>query len=328
MAERKTWLYTCRKIPYEERDIAHSFGENLIELNPTAEVGEIAQIAASLTDEEAERYREASNIIPEEIEEETIATVEGFVEPDSEIIATRASEEEAIIANFPAIPPREDTDYGRSTWLREGKQGAGVKVAVLDTALGSATANMLKNYIVGHKSWVGGSAINGTHDHGSHCACTALPDKAKLLHGSVLGNDGSGGTSGCIAGIHWAVDSGADIISMSLSGSGNEAAYERAIKRAREKGVLVYCAAGNEAQKGNPKRFPGGCDSAVAIGAFDRRNDRRAPFSCYGAHVDLAHSGVSVLSYSARATLIRMSGTSQSTPNATWVAASLLAEEM
>lgn len=113
---------------------------------------------------------------------------------------------------------------------------------------------------------------------------------------------------------------------MSLSGRGNEGPYEQAIRRARSRGVLVFCAAGNEAEKGNPKRFPGGCGSAISVGAFDRKTDRRASFSCFGAHVDIAHSGVGVLSYSARGTLIRMSGTSQATPNAVWAAAGLQAE--
>lgn len=316
----KTYVYSCRVIPPEERDVAHAHQQNPYEMHE-AEIGEIRQLSVDLTDAGAEAYADASNLI--EIEEETTASADGWAEPD-----TALAEGEASVADFTAIPAMEDTNYSRSTWLRSesGKKGAGVKVAVLDTALGAATARMLENYIVGYKSWVGGSALDGTNDHGSHCACTALPDRAKLLHGAVLGNNGSGGSAGIIAAVHWAVDSGADIISMSLSGSGNEAPYERAIRRARDAGVLVFCAAGNEAERGNPKRLPGGCASSVAVGAFDRSTDRRAPFSCHGPHVDIAHSGVGVLSYSARATLIRMSGTSQATPNAVWVAASLMAE--
>ncbi len=324
----KTYVYSCRVIPSEERDVAHAHQQNPYEMHE-AEIGEIRQLSVDLTDEGAEAYASASNLI--EIEEETVATADGWTEPDTlaGIPAPAETDEQASIADegsFTAIPAMEDTNYGRSTWLREGKKGEGVKVAVLDTALGSASAKMLDSYIVGHKSWVGGSALDGTNDHGSHCACTALPDKAKLFHGAVLGNNGSGGSAGIIAAIHWAVDSGADIVSMSLSGDGNEAAYEQAIRRARDNGVLVFCAAGNEAERGNPKRFPGGCVSAIAVGAFDRGTDRRAPFSCHGPQVDIAHSGVLVLSYSARATLIRMSGTSQATPNAVWVAASLQAE--
>lgn len=314
----KKYIYSCRVIPPEERDVAHAYQVNPYEMYP-AGVGEIRQLSVELTDEGAEAYAGASNLI--EIEEETTAQTEGWVERGTELADERAS-----AANFQAIPPTEDTNYGRSTWLREGKRGAGVKVAVLDTALGAATARMLRDYIVGHRSWVEGSALSGTNDHGAHCACTALPDRSKLLHAAVLKNSGTGGTAGIIAAIHWAVDEGADLINLSLSGSGNEGPYERAIRRARDRGVLVFCASGNEAQKNNPKRFPAGCASAIAVGAFDRRNDRRAAFSCHGPHVDLAHSGVSVLSYSARATLIRMSGTSQATPNVVWTAAGLQAE--
>ncbi len=319
----KTYIYMCRVIPPEERDVARVHQRDPVEMHE-AEIGEVRQLSVALTDAGAEAYANASNLI--EIEEETTASADGWAEPDTGLAEMDGAS--LASADSPAIPTMEDTNYSRSTWLRSesGKKGAGVKVAVLDTALGAATAKMLDSYIVGHKSWVGGSALGGENDHGSHCACTALPDKAKLLHGAVLGNNGSGGSAGIIAAIHWAVDSGADIISMSLSGSGSEASYERAIRRARDRDILVFCAAGNEAERGNPKRFPGGCASAVAVGAFDRKTDRRATFSCHGAHVDIAHSGVGVLSYSARATLIRMSGTSQATPNAVWVAASLQAE--
>jgi subtilisin family serine protease len=314
--DTKTYIYACRVIPPEERDVARAHQREPVEMHD-AEVGEVRQLSVHLTDEGAEAYAGASNLI--EIEEETTASADGWTE-DAEL------SDEAGADGHPSIPHTEDTDYGRSTWLRSGKCGSGVKVAVLDTALGAQAAGMLRSHIAGHKSWVGGSALAGMNDHGSHCACTALPDKAKLLHAAVLKNSGSGGTMGIIAAIHWAIDSGADIINMSLSGNGNEAPYERAIRRARDRGVLVFCAAGNEAQKGNPKRFPGGCASAVAVGAFDRKTGLRAPFSCHGPHVDIAHSGVSVLSYSARGTLIRMSGTSQATPNAVWTAASLMAE--
>jgi thermitase len=313
----KTYIYACRVIPPEERDVARAHQRDPVEMHP-AEVGGVRQLSVSLTDEGAEAYAGASNLI--EIEEETEAHADGWTEDDAEL------SDEAGAASHPSIPHAEDTAYGRSTWLKGGKCGAGVKVAVLDTALGAASARMLANYIVGHRSWVGGLALSGTNSHGSHCACTALPDKARLLYAAVLKNSGSGGTGGIIEAIHWAVDSGADIINMSLSGNGNEAPYERAIRRARDRGVLVFCAAGNEAEKGNPKRFPGGCNSAVAVAAFDRRTDRRAPFSCHGPHVDITHSGVSVLSYSAGGTLVRMSGTSQATPNAVWTAASLMAE--
>ena|GEM_PF-4943938 len=232
--DTKTYIYACRVIPPEERDVARAHQREPVEMHD-AEVGEVRQLSVHLTDEGAEAYAGASNLI--EIEEETTASADGWTE-DAEL------SDEAGADGHPSIPHTEDTDYGRSTWLRSGKCGSGVKVAVLDTALGAQAAGMLRSHIAGHKSW----------------------------------------------------------------------------------GVLVFCAAGNEAQKGNPKRFPGGCASAVAVGAFDRKTGLRAPFSCHGPHVDIAHSGVSVLSYSARGTLIRMSGTSQATPNAVWTAASLMAE--
>jgi subtilisin family serine protease len=70
------------------------------------------------------------------------------------------------------------------------------------------------------------------HGHGTHVAATVAgtgdgsngtrkgvaPD-AKILNGKVLGDDGRGQDSWIIAGMEWAATSGADIISMSLTGA-------------------------------------------------------------------------------------------------------------
>lgn len=320
MPEKKRYIYSCRVIEPDARDLAHAYQEAPVEMHP-AEIGEVRQLGVTLSEEGAEAYSAASNLI--EFEEVTTATTADFEAHDSE------DTEDAEIAAGAAgvqIPPAEDTDYAYSTWLRGSRQGQGVKVAVLDTALGAPVARLLSGHIAGSRSWVGGSALEGKHYHGGHVACTALPDNARLLHGAVLDNEGAGRSDNIAAGIHWAIDMGADIINMSLGGNGNPLAYERAIRRALDRGILVFCAAGNSAQQGNPVNYPAGCDSAVAIGAFDRRTDTKAPFSSFHPYVDLAHSGVLVLSYGISGQFMRASGTSMATPNAVWSAAGLQGE--
>ena len=79
--------------------------------------------------------------------------------------------------------------------------------------------------------------------------CTGVAPGAELLNCKVLNKDGYGYESTVMAGIEWAVDNGADVISMSLGGyvwppDGNDP-LSRTADAAVEQGVVVIAAAGN-----------------------------------------------------------------------------------
>lgn len=315
MPDRR-YVYACRVIEPERRDIAHRYQRDPVELHP-AEIGEVRQLAVTLDDEGYEAYRNASNLI--EIEPVVEARAMGM--PEGEEASADAS------SAGTRIPTDEDLYFIRSLSMRDrGRRGEGVKVAVLDTALGAGVVSWLRPQIAAARSFVGGNALAGSNDHGSHVATTALPDRAKLVHAAVLDDSGSGRSDGILQGLYWAIEQGADVINMSLGGTGGKDQYERAIAYARRRGVLVFCAAGNEAQRGNPVIYPGACPSAISISAYDRATGSRAPFSTFNEQVDLASSGVNVLAYYASGRLGRMSGTSMATPLAVWAAASAMAE--
>ena len=324
MADKRRYIYTCRVLPYKERDVAHAYQENPVELDDgLVGVDEIRQVAVDLDPEGVEAYLAASNIFPDEFEEVQEDTKDGWEEGPGAGL-------ESVLADVGAdtvIPAAADVDYQRSGLLRRDKQGEGIDIAVLDTGLGSRVYNSwLRNYVKTGRSWVGGTFHSSTNNHGTHVATTALPENARLIHCAVLNNEGSGSRDNIINAINYSVAQGADIINMSLSGGGSGAAYERAISAARARGVLVFCSAGNEAQRGNPVRYPAGCPSSIAVGAFDRRNDRKASFSSFHDYVELAGSGVGVRAYGANGQLLSMSGSSMSSPMAVWTAAGLMAE--
>jgi subtilisin family serine protease len=52
---------------------------------------------------------------------------------------------------------------------------------------------------------------------------------------------------------------------------------------------------GNEFKEGNPKEYPAGYPGALGVGAIDEA-DKRASFSCTGAHIGLVAPGVNILS--------------------------------
>ena len=98
------------------------------------------------------------------------------------------------------------------------------------------------------------------------------------------------------AGIVWAVDHGARIVNLSLSGSQTSATERAAVRYATKKGVLLVAAAGNGGQSGNRASYPAallGRDGLV-VGA-STPTGTRATFSTTGRYVDLLAPGVGVL---------------------------------
>jgi subtilisin family serine protease len=86
---------------------------------------------------------------------------------------------------------------------------------------------------------------------------------------------------------------GADVVSMSLGGSGRSRTEDRAFATALENGVLSVAAAGN-AGNGSTS-FPAGYDSVMSVAAVDA-NETKADFSQTNRDVEIAAPGVSVLS--------------------------------
>jgi subtilisin family serine protease len=85
---------------------------------------------------------------------------------------------------------------------------------------------------------------------------------------------------------------------------------------------------GNEFEDGNPKEYPAGYPGALGVGAIDE-NDKRASFSCTGAHIGLVAPGVNILStvprvkasFSNTTDYDSWPGTSMATPHVTGAAA-------
>lgn len=169
-----------------------------------------------------------------------------------------------------------------------GGDGEGITVAVLDTGIDAGHPEFAGK-IVDARSFIPGEAVDDRNGHGTWCCgCVAgtsptiaVAPKAKLLVGKVLSNGGSGSTSGINAGIRWAADAGANVISMSLGGGGADPAQEAAIRYAEGKGVIVMAASGNS----RPSRteYPG--RYCLAVAACDRTG-RVASFSSPGQTPD------------------------------------------
>lgn len=187
-------------------------------------------------------------------------------------------------------------------------RGKGVVVAVIDTGVAYKDwkgFHRLKD-LSGTRFVPGWDFVNrrpeavDDHCHGTHVAgtiaqttnngegVTGVAYEATLMPLKVLSARGSGTVGDIAAAIRYAADHGADVINMSLGGGGYSRIMESACRYAKNKGVLIVCAAGNNGQE--RISFPAAYKSCVAVSAV--RYDREKTFySNWGKGIALAAPG-------------------------------------
>ncbi|MFJ7200498.1 MULTISPECIES: S8 family serine peptidase [unclassified Streptomyces] len=234
-----------------------------------------------------------------------------------------------------------------------GYDGTGTKVAVLDTGIDLGHVDV-KDRVIATKSFVGTPTVQDGHGHGTHVASTiagsgaasggrykGVAPGADLLIGKVLDDKGSGPDSGVIAGMEWAVEQGADVISMSLGSPGDSAdePSTQALNRlsATSKSLFVV-AAGNDGPGKSTLGSPGAADAALTVGAVDK-SEVLADFSSRGPRSydrgikpDVTAPGVGIVAARAAGTAMgtvvddkytSANGTSMATPHVAGAAAIL-----
>lgn len=160
-----------------------------------------------------------------------------------------------------------------------------------------------------------GNVRGGGGSFGLAPGAKILPIRMSDIEGKV--NGATGGkyfNEEFSAAIRFAVDHGAKIINASIGHVvGGSQQLTDSVKYALDKGALVFAAAGNGAEEGNPVSYPAATPGVVGVGAIGK-SLRKADFSRYGPEVDLSAPGVDIVHACSGGTgMCKSSGTSDAT---------------
>ena len=202
--------------------------------------------------------------------------------------------------------------------------GSGVRAYVIDTGIVASHADFGGRAQNVYDAFGGdGTDCNG---HGTHVAGTIGGSTYGVAKGSalrgvkVLGCNGSGSTSGIIAGVDWVRVNHIKpaVANMSLGG-GFSSALNTATNNLSNAGVHVSVAAGNENQDAC-NVSPASASAPTVVAASDK-TDTRAAFSNFGACVEVYAPGVAITSAWLNGGTNTISGTSMASPHVAGVAA-------
>ena len=234
----------------------------------------------------------------------------------------------------------ETIDWGLKLFgippLWKETQGEGTKVGVLDTGIALEHPDLQPAILKAQDFTRSPSAAYDAQGHGTHVSgiiaarrnakgIVGVAPQSKIITAKVLNDEGSGTSSDIVAGIHWAISSGADILSMSLGSPEPDEDIHQALLLAISKGVFVITAAGNEGPDLDTVGYPAGFPEMVAVGSIDRRK-RLSQFSSRGRQVDVVAPGDEITSCYPPRSYATLSGTSMATPFISGVVALALAK--
>lgn len=117
----------------------------------------------------------------------------------------------------------------------------------------------------------------------------------KILPIQALDDNGYGDTLSVGKAILYAIEQGADVISLSLGSTSPDDFVQEAVQAAAAAGIVVVAASGNGGCE--CMVYPANYPEAVAVGALDT-SSQRASFSAWGQNLDLMAPGTSINSAS------------------------------
>lgn len=214
----------------------------------------------------------------------------------------------------------------------DSSQGAGVTIAVLDSGVYAAHQDLADRIVPGWNFYDNNSNTSDVYGHGTQVAGAAaasinngvgvasVSGQSKIMPIRVTDTSGAGWTSMIASGLTYAADRGVRVANISFANMPMRAAVVSAAQYMKDKGGLVFVAAGNS---GIDEGFTP-TTSLIPISATTS-SDTKASFSSYGNFVALSAPGVGIYTTTSSGGYSSPSGTSIATPVAAGVAALVFA---
>lgn len=250
--------------------------------------------------------------------------------PNMNMISAELSSADAMNLAFDDNVEYVEEDLPRRFMAQSVPYGIGmVQADLVDDSIASANAGGKKICIIDsglnlpHEDMgAQGGTVNGTNDsgtgnwfdhggpHGTHVAGTIAALNNGIGVRGVIGTDpnlhivkvfneaGWGYSSSLASAINTCASNGADVINMSLGGTGSSTSESNAIQAAYDDGVLLIAAAGNDGVASSTtdvESFPASYDSVMSVAAIDS-NKALADFSQKNSQVEISGPGVDVYS--------------------------------
>lgn len=141
-----------------------------------------------------------------------------------------------------------------------------------------------------------GDPLTTVAGHGTFIAglVAMLAPDCQIMPVRAFPADGVSDAFTVAAAVKYAADHGAQIINLSLGSSEPSDLLQDAILDARARGITLVAAVGNDNSESIPQ-FPSSLAEVMAVAAIDLAG-HKAPFSNFGAHVDVSAPGVRLVS--------------------------------
>ena len=213
--------------------------------------------------------------------------------------------------------------------VHDQSQGAGITIAILDT--GAAPRQpALKGHLAAGWNYIEDNSNtadvvdhptsdvhpNGAVGHGTFVSGLALlvAPQATILPERVLDSDGQGNIFIVAQAILDAVNSGANVINLSLGTATPIPSHllADALQYATQHGVIIVAAAGNDYN--NKPHFPAASPGVTGVGALNSSFSGLSNFSDFGSWVKIAAPGTDVTGPLPNLQFAQWQGTSMATP--------------
>lgn len=210
-----------------------------------------------------------------------------------------------------------------------------VVVAVIDNGIDLNHPDLRDRIVSPYDVVLGTSNTINPGEHGTHVAGiiassidngyggSGVAPHARIMPINVFKGEAAY-TSDVIKGIYYAIESGAEIINMSLGTYDYSFSLDLAIQHAYQSGLVIIAAAGNDST--NRRNYPSSFENVISVSSTTA-SDAVSSFSNYGFDIDIAAPGSHIYSTLSDGAYGYMSGTSMAAPVVSGVAALIWSNE-